>query len=160
MMCSYVLSSLPNKYLIPRFMIVVGTVRRVPVRMSWFAMVMVVMSPLVSGVGGGVYIGHHQLRTVFGRLPFMPSMAVFRPGCFVQLFPRLPIVSVQAATRLWWWRVQGGHRIAVRGHMMPVPFPVVVFPADVGIYLLITRSVLFMTTAKCDTFKYWMYRAM
>lgn len=86
--------------LISRLVVVVGTVRRLPIGMSRFAMVvMMVMSPLISVVWSGVNIGDDQFGTVFRSFSLMSSMPVLNTGGLVKFFPGLLIISIEAASR-------------------------------------------------------------
>lgn len=98
--------------LIPRLMVMVGSMR-LPFRVPLFAVVMVVVvAALVTRVRRGVDVGDDELGAVLGRLAVVPA-AVLAAGCLVQLLPRLPVVAVQAAPRLRGRRVKRGDRVAV-----------------------------------------------
>lgn len=70
--------------LVSRFMVVGRAVRGVPVGVAGLAMVMVVMvAALVARVVRRVYVRHHQLGAVLGRLALMAAVRVLGPGRLV-----------------------------------------------------------------------------
>lgn len=109
-------------------MVVMRAVRSMPLWVPRLAVVMMMMSPLISQ-RSWVHVRHNQLRSIFRSLSVVSPVTVLGSSGLVQLFPGLAVVPVQPAAGLWGGGVQGRHSIAVRGDVVSVPLAVVMLSA-------------------------------